>query len=225
MTGRVASGPTPLAAALHVPALLDLYGPEIEKLLEPLTPRERRFVEEYPVDLNGRQAARRAGYSEKSSGHIAYELLRKPKIVDAITAIVAGRSAKTAVNRSWVLNQLVDTHDKVKHKDTSGALTARLKALELIGRHVDVRAFRMGLGFPGGGEDDGADASDIWDLSLLSDNPLPASWRDLSEFEVFERLLSKVTIIKAEAPPAERFDDAGEGATASGFGPEASSGE
>lgn len=53
---------------------------EAEKLGEALKPRERRFVHEYLVDLNGTQAAIRAGYSEKTAASQASRLLRKPEI-------------------------------------------------------------------------------------------------------------------------------------------------
>lgn len=53
---------------------------EAEKLGEALKPRERHFVREYLVDLNGTQAAIRAGYSEKTAASQASRLLRKPEI-------------------------------------------------------------------------------------------------------------------------------------------------
>ena len=53
---------------------------EAEKLGEALKPRERRFVHEYLVDLNGTQAAVRADYSEKTAASQASRLLRKPEI-------------------------------------------------------------------------------------------------------------------------------------------------
>ena len=45
-----------------------------------LTPKQQRFVEEYLIDLNGTQAAIRAGYSEDTAYSIASENLRKPDI-------------------------------------------------------------------------------------------------------------------------------------------------
>lgn len=190
-----------------VPALVAELGPELTgTVLDKLTPKERRFIEEYPRDLNGTQAAIRAGYSPKSATHIAREMLRKPKIVDALCAVNIKRSERTGLDRSWVLTQLVDTHDKVKDKDSATGVSARLKCLELIGRHVDVRAFRLGLGFPGNPEDN--DDRDIWDLSRLTDK----------EFDEFERLLSKVTVIAAH-PGAP--DPGGAGEAESGDRPEA----
>lgn len=49
-----------------------------------LTAKKSRFVEEYLIDLNGTQACIRAGYSPKRADAIAYELLRKPEIQEAI---------------------------------------------------------------------------------------------------------------------------------------------
>lgn len=45
-----------------------------------LTEKQKRFVQEYLVDLNATAAARRAGYSEKSASRIAVELLNKNQV-------------------------------------------------------------------------------------------------------------------------------------------------
>ena len=45
-----------------------------------LTEKQKRFVQEYLVDLNATQAAIRAGYSEKSAARIAVELLNKTQV-------------------------------------------------------------------------------------------------------------------------------------------------
>ena len=42
-----------------------------------LTPKQRRFVEEYLIDLNATAAAQRAGYSEKTADRIGPDLLGK----------------------------------------------------------------------------------------------------------------------------------------------------
>jgi phage terminase small subunit len=190
---------------VQVPALVKALGDKSDAILGPLTARQRRFVEEYLVDLNATQAAIRAGYTPHSAKSQGYENLRKPAIVDAISAVMATRSEATSISRSWVLAQLAHAHNVAKEGKTIGHLTNRLKALELIGRHVDVRAFRAGLGFGGGDEDDGRD---VWDLSRLTDE----------EFEVFERLLAKVTVITTAASR----DGGGAGGTGGTGSPEAS---
>ncbi len=45
-----------------------------------LNDKQRRFVGEYLIDLNATQAAIRAGYSEKTAGQQAFDLLKKPEI-------------------------------------------------------------------------------------------------------------------------------------------------
>jgi phage terminase small subunit len=51
-----------------------------------LTTKQRRFVEEYigPANFNASEAARRAGYSEKTAYSIGHENLSKPEIEAAI---------------------------------------------------------------------------------------------------------------------------------------------
>lgn len=68
-----------------------------------LTPKQERFVEEYLVDLNGSAAARRAGYSEKTSGPIAQQLLAKTSIQEAIAARRAERSERTGITADEVV--------------------------------------------------------------------------------------------------------------------------
>ena len=46
-----------------------------------MTKKQKRFVEEYLIDLNATQAAIRAGYSPDTAGSIGAENLKKPEIV------------------------------------------------------------------------------------------------------------------------------------------------
>ena len=62
--------------------------PEVsyDKLLKQLPPQRRRFVQEYLVDVNGTQAAIRAGYSEKTAKIQASQLLTYLNVSQAIEA-------------------------------------------------------------------------------------------------------------------------------------------
>ncbi len=51
-----------------------------------LTPKQAKFVEEYLIDLNGTQAAIRAGYSAATARQIASRELSKVNVQDAIAA-------------------------------------------------------------------------------------------------------------------------------------------
>src|SRR3546814_8117 len=71
-----------------------------------LTDKQRRFVEEYLVDLNATQAAIRAGYSKKTAASIGEENLRKPDIAKAIQEAQAARSKRTEITQDQVLKEL-----------------------------------------------------------------------------------------------------------------------
>ena len=55
-------------------------GTTVVELGKKLTERERAFVRQYLVDLNGTQAAIRVGYSEKTAASQASRLLRKSDV-------------------------------------------------------------------------------------------------------------------------------------------------
>lgn len=71
-----------------------------------MTPRQRRFVEEYLVDLNATQAAIRAGYSRRTAVKIGSENLIKPDIAREIQRAMDERSARTGVTAERVLQEL-----------------------------------------------------------------------------------------------------------------------
>jgi phage terminase small subunit len=71
-----------------------------------LTPKQKRFVEEYLVDLNATKAAIRAGYSEKRASEIGYQLLQKTTVSEAIREAMQARSERTEITQDMVLRQL-----------------------------------------------------------------------------------------------------------------------
>lgn len=73
---------------------------------KPLNARQQRFVDEYLIDLNGTQAAIRAGYSEKTARQIADQLLSKLDIKQAIQARMKDREKRTEITQDRVLQEL-----------------------------------------------------------------------------------------------------------------------
>jgi phage terminase small subunit len=71
-----------------------------------LTPKQRRFVEEYLVDLNATRAAQRAGYSPQSAGKIASQLLGKTRIQEAIATAQADLSLRVNIRQEQVVQTL-----------------------------------------------------------------------------------------------------------------------
>jgi phage terminase small subunit len=78
----------------------------MEKKTDTLTPKQRRFIEEYQIDLNATQAAIRAGYSPDTARSIGCENLTKPDISEAIAELMAARSARTKVTADKVVEGL-----------------------------------------------------------------------------------------------------------------------
>lgn len=71
-----------------------------------LTEKQRRFVEEYLIDVNGTQAAIRAGYSKKTANVIAAQNLTKLSVKTAIDAALQARAKRSQIDADWVLRRL-----------------------------------------------------------------------------------------------------------------------
>lgn len=95
--------------------------------IEPLSPRQRRFVEEYLVDLNPSRAAKRAGFRGHAAGS---RLMSYRKVIQAIDEAMAARSERVRISADWVVEQLraVAASDVRKLYDADG----KLKPLEDI---------------------------------------------------------------------------------------------
>ena len=126
-----------------------------------LTPKQARFVEEYLIDLNGTQAAIRAGYSKNSARQIGNENLSKPVIAAAISTAKQERSEATKIDAEYVLQKLhqvverclqevrpalhAKTRQPMKDKDGNTLYTFNAaganQALALLGKHVQIGAF------------------------------------------------------------------------------------
>lgn len=138
-----------------------------------MTEKQKRFVEEYLIDLNATQAAIRAGYSPKYADREGHKLVENSRVSEAIEKALAERSRRTGINQDRVVQELAkiafvkitdvvnddceilpdaDEADlaaiesvKVKSIPTKSGevgvereikLSSKLKALELLGKHL-----------------------------------------------------------------------------------------
>ena len=92
-----------------------------------MTKKQKRFVEEYLIDLNATQAAIRAGYSPDTAKSIGSENLTKPDIQARIAKAMAERSRRTGVNADRVIMELAKIAF-VNASDVIDADTATVKA-------------------------------------------------------------------------------------------------
>ena len=77
-----------------------------KKDTQTLTLRQQRFVDEYIIDLNGKQAAIRAGYSAKTAEQQASVLLGYPKVAASLLQAQADRAKRTRIKADQVLSEL-----------------------------------------------------------------------------------------------------------------------
>ena len=144
-----------------------------------MTKKQKRFIEEYLIDLNATQAAIRAGYSPDTAKAIGCENLTKPDIRAHIDRAMAERSKRTGVNADRVVQELakiafvnatevIDPKTAMVREDALPEDTAaiqsvkvktfgedglereikmadKLKALELLGRHLGMFKDKMEL--------------------------------------------------------------------------------
>ena len=102
-----------------------------------LTPRQERFIQEYLVDLNGTQAAIRAGYSEHTATAIAWELLRNPEVEAAIAEAQTKRGEKAESHRIR----------RVRSAGPRSPQPTRTNWSNTAGRHADIATVRIALSF------------------------------------------------------------------------------
>lgn len=105
-----------------------------------LTEKQKRFVEEYLVDLNATAAAKRAGYSEKTADRIGPELLGKTCVSAAIQEAIKKRQKRTQITQDRVISELgkVAFSDADDGSESSLKYTNKLKALEMLGKHLGI---------------------------------------------------------------------------------------
>lgn len=128
-----------------------------------LTPKQKRFVDEYLIDLNATAAAKRAGYSEKSADKIGPELLGKTSIQEALSKALAKRSERTEITQDWVLSRLQTVAERCLQAaaviDKEGNPTGEYKfdssgankSLELLGKHLKLFTEKVELTGKDGG--------------------------------------------------------------------------
>lgn len=111
-----------------------------------LTPKQKRFVEEYVVDCNATQAAIRAGYSPKTAYSIGQENLKKPEVMKAIAEKQKKVSEKTEYDalawRKDMLEYKKTLEQKVLLGDDEAAVetftdpTNLMKCMDMLGKHL-----------------------------------------------------------------------------------------
>lgn len=107
------------------------------------TPKQRTFIDEYLIDLNATQAAKRAGYSAKTASEQGARLLANVKVRQAIDQALNARASNTDRQARDVLKDVQELAQTAKAQymaqpDNHNLLNVALKALELESRHMGI---------------------------------------------------------------------------------------
>ena len=126
-------------------------------MMAKMTPKQKRFCDEYLIDLNATQAAVRAGYSKKTAYSIGEENLKKPELKKYIEARMAEKESELIADQDEVLKYLTavmrkQTMSSVLARDEDGAERViqkhpdekeSLKAAELLGKRYGLYTDRV----------------------------------------------------------------------------------
>lgn len=112
-----------------------------------MTAKQKRFCDEYLIDLNATQAAIRAGYSKKTAYSIGIENLKKPELKKYIDKRMAEKESELIAGQDEVLKYLTavmrgeDKEERITINALGEAETIeiviqgnRLKAAEMLGK-------------------------------------------------------------------------------------------
>ncbi|MGI4886112.1 MAG: terminase small subunit [Janthinobacterium lividum] len=80
----------------------------------PLNLKQKRFCEEYIIDLNATQAAIRAGYSENTAYSQGQRLLKDVEIQVYIQSLMNKRAERVEITADYVLNTVVETIERCR---------------------------------------------------------------------------------------------------------------
>lgn len=120
-----------------------------QAVIDSLTEKQKRFVEEFLKDLNGTQAVIRAGYNctPDSARKMASQLRENPAVRIAIDALRKEREKNTDVTKDYVLRKIVRLIEKAEDAEQ---YQAALRGTELLGRHLSLFVDRTEISGPDG---------------------------------------------------------------------------
>lgn len=98
-----------------------------------MTQRQRAFVRAYLECSSASEAARRAGYSERTAYSQGYRLLRNVEIAGDIEQQTAEAAHRAHVTVEWVLERLARTYQEAFEGNHYSAAVA---CLALLGKHL-----------------------------------------------------------------------------------------
>jgi phage terminase small subunit len=121
---------------------------DMDKVIENLSVKQKRFIDEYLVDFNATQAILRAGYNTKWPNRMGSEMLDHPGIRAVIDKIALERADKSIIKPDYVIKKIMRTVEKAENDNNHSAV---LRGCELLARHLGMFIERTEISGPDGG--------------------------------------------------------------------------
>lgn len=109
-----------------------------------LNTQQQLFIDEYLVDFNGKQAAIRAGYSERSAESTSSRLLSLDKFKLAIQKGQEITKTKLNITKEDLLKDLQEIKDAQKSSNSSAAIKAIEVMSKMLGFYVPEKVEHTG---------------------------------------------------------------------------------
>ena len=105
--------------------------------------RQERFCQEYIIDHNATEAAKRAGYSPKTAYSIGQRLLKNVEVKERIDKLLSPSMEKAAVTADRVVGELAqiafaDVTKLIKCDEFRYTANEKLRALEMLGKYLSL---------------------------------------------------------------------------------------
>lgn len=120
---------------------------DIQSVIDNLSVRQRRFVEEYLVDFNATHAVQRAGYNTKWPNRMGNELINHPGVRAAIDQVTLKRANESVIKPDYVVKKIMKTVEKAEMDNNHAAV---LRGCELLARHLGMFIERQEISGPNG---------------------------------------------------------------------------
>ena len=112
----------------------------MDETTKPLTAKQNRFCDEYMIDMNGKQAAMRAGYSKHTAEQQGSRLLSNAKVFAEIQRLIDERAERVEVDADYVVEKL-----RTIVEDSNCTASSRVQSLGLLARHLGMLTDKLDI--------------------------------------------------------------------------------
>ncbi len=112
----------------------------------PLTPRQKRFCEQYMILPTAKAAVIAAGYSEKGATVTAAKLMKRPEVQEHIAKLEAEAKERNNINQDEIIGRLRENYASAKEAKQYNACNRAVELEAKMGGLLKEQVHLTGLG-------------------------------------------------------------------------------